>query len=87
MVKKGPLPLFLLVLFSACSTADLKITRTGKSMVDSMALTLDGSRWGMAINGKSFQQDAVLSVMMQESPDNPTEPTALYIMDFKIEYP
>jgi len=53
--------LFLLVLLSACGSTDLNITRTGQTLVDPLALTLDGSRWGMAINGKSFQQDALIT--------------------------
>ncbi len=61
MVKKKFLPLLFLVTSSACSTIDLEITKTGDTVVDTRALTLDGSKWGMAINGKSFQQDAVIS--------------------------
>jgi hypothetical protein len=60
-MKKAILHLLLLVILSACCESDLKITKTGDEMVDPMALTLDGSRWGMAINGKSFQQDALVS--------------------------
>ena len=61
MIKKAILPLLLPLLLSACWETDLKITKIGYEMVDNMALTLDGSRWGMAINGKSFQQEALIS--------------------------
>ena len=57
------LPLLLSLILSACAGTDFNITRTGDKVVDPMALTLDGSRWGMAINGKSFQQDALISHM------------------------
>ena len=61
MVKKALLPLLLSLILSACAGTDFKITKTGDKVVDPMALTLDGSKWGMAINGKSFQQDALIS--------------------------
>lgn len=61
MVKRAVLPLLLSFILSACANTDFKISKTGDIVVDSMALTLDGSRWGMAINGKSFQQDALIS--------------------------
>jgi hypothetical protein len=61
MLRKKILPLLLMVALSTSCTHDLKITRTVETMVDPMALTLDGSRWGMAINGKSFQQDALIT--------------------------
>lgn len=61
MVKKAMLPLLICLILSSCGDTDLKITKIGDKVVDSMALTLDGSRWGMAINGKSFQQEAIIS--------------------------
>lgn len=61
MVKRVVLPLLLSFILSACANTDFEISKTGDIVVDSMALTLDGSRWGMAINGKSFQQDALIS--------------------------
>jgi hypothetical protein len=63
MVKRALLPLLLSLILSACAGTDIKITKTGDRVVDPMALTLDGSRWGMAINGKSFQQDALITHM------------------------
>ncbi len=60
-MKKTILPLLLCLILSACGDTDFNITKIGDNVVDSMALTLDGSRWGMAINGKSFQQDALIS--------------------------
>jgi len=63
MVKRALLPLLLSLILSACTGTDIKITKTGDKVVDPMALTLDGTRWGMAINGKSFQQDALISYM------------------------
>jgi hypothetical protein len=60
-VKKTILPLLLCLILSACGDTDFNITKIGDNVVDSMALTLDGSRWGMAINGKSFQQDVLIS--------------------------
>jgi hypothetical protein len=61
VIKRKILPLLLLILLSDCSPDDLNISRIGETIVDSLALTLDGSRWGMAINGKSFQQEALVS--------------------------
>jgi len=60
-MKKAILPLLLCLILAACGNADFKITKLGDKVVDSMALTLDGSKWGMAINGKSFQQEAIIS--------------------------
>jgi hypothetical protein len=61
VVKKKILPLLLLVSLSTCNTTDLKIYKIDDEVVDTRAQTLDGSRWGMAINGKSFQQNAIIS--------------------------
>jgi len=63
MVKRALLPLLFSLLLSACAGTDIKITKTGDNVVDPKALTLDGTRWGMAINGNSFQQDALSSHM------------------------
>ncbi len=63
MLKRAVLPLLLSLILSAWADTDFEISRTGDKVVDSLALTLDGSRWGMAINGKSFQQDALISHM------------------------
>ncbi len=63
MVLRALLPLLFSLILSAYAGTDIKITKTGDKVVDPMALTLDGSRWGMAINGKSFQQDALISHM------------------------
>ena len=43
-----------------CWSAEFQVTKTGDSLVDSKALTIQGS-FGQAINGKSFQQDALVS--------------------------
>jgi hypothetical protein len=32
-----------------------------------------------------WEQEGILSVMVQESPENPTDPTPLYVLDFQIE--
>jgi hypothetical protein len=61
MGNKALLILLLPVILSGCGTVDPGITKTGEATVDHRARTLDGSRWGMAINGKSFQQDAVVT--------------------------
>lgn len=51
--------LTLLIAFPSASTsADFKVNKVGDSIIDSTALTIDG-RFGQAINGLSFQQDAV----------------------------
>ena len=60
-MKKVILPLLLCLLLPDCHHADVDITKVGDEVVDGKALTLDGSRWGMAINGKSFQQEAIVS--------------------------
>lgn len=49
----------ILLIFIACSD-DVKITKIGDSVVDQNALTIDGG-FGQAINGLSFQQDAIAS--------------------------
>lgn len=53
-------PLFLLGGFSTDCAGEIRVIKTDDSRVDSRALTIDGN-FGQAINGKSFQQDAVLS--------------------------
>jgi hypothetical protein len=60
-MKKAILPLLLCFILSACGTEDLNIIKIGETVVDPLAHTLDGSKWGMAINGKSFQQEAIVS--------------------------
>ena len=45
---------------SAQASADVTVTRLGDSLIDAEALTIQGG-FGQAINGKSFQQDAVVS--------------------------
>ncbi len=52
--------LFCLMLY-ACGTADIEMVKVEDALVDSQALTLDGSSFGMAINGKSFQQEALVT--------------------------
>ena len=63
-IKPWCLPtLFFLVVFlrpGVAETAGLKVTRIAESVVDPTALVI-GGKWGMAINGVSFQQDAVVS--------------------------
>lgn len=54
----------LLICMAASSftkSTEPTIKKIGDWEVDAEALTLDGSRWGLAINGKSFQQDAIVS--------------------------
>ena len=53
---------FLAAVISAISPcwADFRAVKTGDSVVDPEALTIDGDN-GQAINGKSFQQDALAS--------------------------
>jgi BNR repeat-containing family member len=63
MVSSNPLwsSLSLVVLLvSAQAGADVTVTRLGDSLIDAQALTIKGG-FGQAINGKSFQQDAVVS--------------------------
>ncbi len=50
----------LILTLAAPTWADLGVTKAGDSVVDARALTIDGS-FGQAINGLSFQQDAVVS--------------------------
>ncbi|UCD50415.1 MAG: hypothetical protein JSW27_23185, partial [Phycisphaerales bacterium] len=50
----------LLVVAAAPAWATLAVTKIGDSLVDRQALTIDGA-FGQAINGLSFQQDAVLT--------------------------
>lgn len=45
----------------AHTSQGMVVTRIGESVVDSTALTIDGE-YGQAINGKSFQQDALISL-------------------------
>ena len=45
---------------AALVRADLAVVKTGDSVVDANALTIDGG-FGQAINGLSFQQDAVVT--------------------------
>lgn len=52
--------LLLLVVTSCPAWADTKLTKTGDTVVDDKALTIQGA-FGRAINGLSFQQDAVVS--------------------------
>jgi len=50
---------FLLICSLTCS-AIFKVTKIKDSLVDSTALTINGD-FGQAINGKSYQQDAILT--------------------------
>jgi len=61
MTRKVYLGCFLLLLFSSFQAwADSKMVKIGDSLIDPKALTIKGS-FAQAINGKSFQQDAVIS--------------------------
>ncbi|MDP6633700.1 MAG: BNR repeat-containing protein [Phycisphaerae bacterium] len=51
-------PLIVLIASSVDSSADFKVAKTGDSLVDAKALTIQGG-FGRSINGVSFQQDAV----------------------------
>ena len=61
-MTKKVLPVCILLLlfasFRVCAASNLN--KTGDSLVDPQALTIKGG-YGQAINGKSFQQDAVVS--------------------------
>lgn len=50
----------LFVGFSTISRADFKVTKIGDSLIDAEALTIKGN-FGQAINGLSFQQDAMVT--------------------------
>ena len=50
----------LLVVTSLSASEDFLVTKIGDTVVDTKALTIKGS-FGQAINGKAFQQDAVVS--------------------------
>ncbi|UCD30091.1 MAG: BNR repeat-containing protein [Planctomycetota bacterium] len=50
----------VLIASSADSWAEFKVIKVRDSLVDSQALTIEGN-FGRAINGKSFQQDAVVT--------------------------
>ncbi|MBA4147800.1 MAG: BNR-4 repeat-containing protein [Verrucomicrobia bacterium] len=48
--------------FSVCTDAtarELKLKKTGESVVDAEALHFTGGTWGNCVNGQSFQQNAV----------------------------
>jgi len=61
MTRKLSLGCFLLLLFSSFEVlADSKLVKIGDSLIDPQALTIQGL-FGQAINGMSFQQDAVVS--------------------------
>ncbi len=49
-----------LVWFASSASAQFTVTKTGDSVVNSQALTIDGS-FGRSINGQSFQQDALVT--------------------------
>jgi hypothetical protein len=62
-LSKTALILLACILAIASSTngqADIKVMKTGEGVVDAEALTIEG-RYGQAINGKAFQQNALLS--------------------------
>ncbi len=48
------------VLISSPSDAGIKVKKIGDTVIEPKALTIDGN-FGQAINGKAFQQDAVVS--------------------------
>lgn len=52
--------LILIQIIASAASAEISATKTGDSVVDSQALTIVGG-FGQAINGLSFQQDAVLT--------------------------
>ena len=54
------MPLIMLLAISADSLADFRATKADDTVVETRALTIQGS-YGQAINGKAFQQDAVVT--------------------------